>query len=124
MTEQRRLQGLAARAFQRLGQLVDDADERFVEDVLAATQRLHFAARAWALERNCVRTAHGVPVAYQARERILPVSKKAEAALSHGGFLGFLRARTPTVYVVDVEKLADSLRADPVEGMDPDHLFR
>lgn len=97
--------------------------EHELADVLTATHDLSFAARAWAVERGLVRDQHGVPFEYRAHERLLPVSERLDEALSPGGFFMLKEVlRPPRPFQVDVEALRESLRADPVVGLDPEAL--
>jgi hypothetical protein len=97
--------------------------------VRRATRRCHLATAAWAADRGFIRrgSAHeGGSVGswtYRPAEMVAPVSARLEHAMrarerrrgSDGG-------PEPTVEL-DLEGLRDSLRRDPVEGIDPDDLL-
>jgi hypothetical protein len=94
--------------------------DRLIDEVKLAAPALSFAARAWAMERGCVFDEDGAPVTYVPEERVLPVSDELAGAFDAPGtrwlrelFESRRRLR------IDVERLAASLRDDPVEGMDP-----
>lgn len=97
-----------------------------LDDVLAGTRALSLAERAWAVARGFVRDGDGAPYVYVPRERVLPVSERMQArgfgALDAVARLAHALHRRP--FTVDVEGLARSLAADPVEGMDPAHIQR
>lgn len=102
---------------------VDPEHERFTQGVLAASEGLSLAARAWAMERGFVTDENGQVARYTPHERVMPVSERLEKALKPGGFLWLQRLLDePPRFTVDVDALRRSLRAFPVEGMDPDHL--
>lgn len=103
----------------------DPAAERTLDSVLVSTPGLSLPVRAWAMERGYVTDDDGERVTYAPHEVVLPVSARLEAALAPGGFLWLARLLGPMPRVhVDLEGLATSLRREPVEGMDPDHLTR
>jgi hypothetical protein len=102
--------------------------DRDIVDVQAATANLSFAARAWAVDRGFVVDDHGRPFDYVPHERLMPVSQRLERALSPGGFLALKEISgllfRPRRFHVELEALRESLRKDPVEGMDPDAVGR
>ncbi|MND08747.1 hypothetical protein D3C83_315920 [compost metagenome] len=63
-------------------------------------------------------------MAYVPEERVLPIVAELEKQLAPGG--SWLKAlfETRRRLRVDVARLADSLRSEPVEGMDPAALDR
>lgn len=98
-------------------------EEHALADVLYATRGLSFAARAWAVERGLVRDVDGAPFVYHPHERLLPISDRLEEALSPGGFLMLKEVLRPArPFAVDLDEVRRSLRADPVEGLDPDAI--
>lgn len=97
--------------------------ERELAAIVAATRELRLAARAWSVERGFLSDEDGEVVTYRPRERVLPVSARLEKAMAPGGFLWLARLLTPLPKLdLDLEGFEASLRNDPVEGMDPDHL--
>jgi hypothetical protein len=109
-----------AELYARAGWLAPSAaGDRLIDEVKLASPTLSFAQRAWAMERGCVFDEDGAPVAYQPEERVLPVEGALEKVLVPGG--SWLRAlfEPRRRLHVDVARLADSLRSEPVEGMDP-----
>lgn len=98
--------------------------DRLIDELKLAAPTLSFAARAWAMERGCVIDEEGAPVVYAAEERVLPVAAELESAFTPGSPATWLRAllEPRRRLRVDRERLAASLRSDPVEGMDPAQL--
>lgn len=97
--------------------------ERELDAIIAATRTLSLAGRAWAVERGFLSDEDGEIVSYTPHERVLPVSERLEKAMAPGGFLWLTRLLTPIPKLeLDLEGLRQSLRDEPVEGMDPDHL--
>ncbi len=95
-----------------------DADA-LIDGVVRAAPKLSVAARAWAIERNCVRDVDGAVLRYQPHERILPVSHRLQHALAPGGF--WRRALQRKLQLnprVDLVALRTSLLEQPVPGMD------
>ncbi len=91
--------------------------------VLEATERLPFAAAAWAVERGFVLEDDGVaprPWRYQPEELVLPISGHFRRQLP--GLVERLAERVlgaaPRRFTVDVEGLEASLRAQPVAGLE------
>lgn len=115
-----------AELYARAGWLAPSPDaERDLADVLAATASLSFAARAWAVERGFVVDEDGAPFVHRPSERVLAVSERMRDALAPNGFLWLKRLVTAEArFSVDIDALRESLRANPVEGMDPDALER
>lgn len=109
-----------AELYRRAGWLaINLEEEHALVDVLHATRSLSLAARAWAVERGLVRDADGVPFVYHPHERVLPVSERLEHALAPGGFFMLKEALRPArAFEIDVEELRQSLRDDPVDGLD------
>lgn len=117
-----------ARLYHRAGyHFADEKVERDLRAVGKACQRLTFAAAAWAAERGFIlkRTRSGdIPWVYTPSEMLLVVSQELRALLSEAaGYLRRFLDPTPLNFTVDIEGLRESLRADPVEGMDPDALL-
>ena len=110
-----------AELYRRSGWLpINLEEEHALTDVLRATSSLSLAARAWAVERGLVRDAHGTPFSYHPHERVLPVSERLEGALAPGGFFMLREVlRAPRTFELDLEELRQSLRDDPVDGLDP-----
>lgn len=113
-----------AELYRRAGWLpVNLEEEHALADVLHATRSLSLPARAWAVERGLVRDADGVPFSYHPHERVLPVSERLDHALAPGGFLLLKEVLRPSrAFSVDVEALRQSLRDDPVDGLDADAI--
>jgi hypothetical protein len=105
-------------------QALESDDEGTMDDLLEATRSIGFAARAWAVERDCVVDTDGQPVRYQPHPRLLPVVPTLAAALNPGGRLFRGLFRNKQQLHLDRAKLVESLRRQPVEGMDPDDLRR
>ncbi len=84
------------------------------------------AVASWAVERGCVRVGrNGGPPArwlYEPVEMIAAVSRDLEALLARrGGWLRRLVTPAPRLEVeLDAAALAESLRRDPVAGLDPE----
>lgn len=98
-------------------------EEHALADVLLACRGLSFAERAWAVARGLVRDEQGVPFAYHPHERLLPVSERLDQATSPGGFFMLKEVlRAPRPFHIDVEELRQSLRDEPVTGLDPDAI--
>jgi hypothetical protein len=109
-----------AELYQRVGyQAVEEDDDHALTDLMEATSQLTLAQRAWAIERGCVFDEDDEPVLYAPHARVLPVDDDLDAALAPLGRLFRAATRPRRRLAVDVERLRASLRAAPVEGMDP-----
>lgn len=108
------------------------ADERYEQKfdaIYDATKHLSFAHRAWAVERGFVRTVDDTGAArvqadrevrMPAQEMVLPISKEVASHVDERGFFKRLidKATAPKLEF-DRKGFAESLRADPVEGLPP-----
>ncbi len=106
--------------------------ETHQSEVSAVTRALRGvppAVSSWAAERGCIKVGrNGAPPAtwvYQPVEMIAPVSQDLEALLARrGGWLRRLVAPSLHLEVeLDAAELAESLRRDPVPGLDPDEIM-
>ncbi len=100
------------------------AGDRLIDEVKLAEPGLSFAVRAWAMERGCVFDEDGARVVYVPEERVLPIVDDLEKALTPGGSWLKSLFEPRRRLRVDVARLAESLRDEPVEGMDPAALDR
>lgn len=116
-----------ARLYMRAGyRFASPAQNDVLMEVGVCTRRLRFAAAAWAVERGCVRDATtGEVYTYQPDQMLLPLSPmvKLRVRLAVVAVREAARALTPRQFEVDVERLQQSLREDPVEGLVPDAIF-
>jgi len=110
--------------------------ERHMDEVDRVSRkmwRLHLAAAAWAAERGLIRVVEAdndegsaTPWSYTPTEMVAPVSRRLSERLGGGdGFLKRLvRPRSHLRVEIDVDALRQSLRDDPVVGLDPDDILR
>jgi hypothetical protein len=115
-----------ARLYARAGYQCLSLDDHIeLEHAATALRPLAFAAQAWAVERGClVRAADDAPFVYRPASMILTLSAQLTDDLVRAA--ATLRAtlveRLAPSFRLDRDRLVASLRADPVDGMDPDDL--
>ncbi len=106
-----------------------EAHETEVAAVSRALRGVSPAVASWAAERGCVKVGrNGSPPArwlYEPVEMIAAVSRDLESLLARrGGWLRRFVTPAPRLEVeLDAAALAESLRRDPVAGLDPDEIM-
>lgn len=116
-----------ARLYSQLGyRYPDRRRERELEAVVDAVSPLHFAVAGWAVERGFVLVTDDDgerPWKYEPVEMMLPTSRRMRRRIP--GLAAWVAEKLfveplPLTFRVDVDGLRESLRTEPVEGIDPD----